>query len=151
MTATGGVSGTFASLVDNTNLPANFTSSLSYDANDAYLNVRLGYTTPSGLNANQQAVANTLTNFFKAAGGIPLVFGTLSPSGLSQAWARSGAFRRCWGSPVLPTISSNCRTASALRFALRKNPPYPAGFLCLKETAPARGASWGRLGDVPRD
>ena len=52
------MSGTFASLVD-TNLPANFTSSLSYDANDAYLNVRLGYTTPSGLNANQQAVANT--------------------------------------------------------------------------------------------
>jgi hypothetical protein len=76
--------GTFASLVD-TNLPANFTSSLSYDANDAYLNVRLGYTTPSGLNANQQAVANTLTNFLNAAGGIPLVFGRLSPSGLSQA------------------------------------------------------------------
>jgi hypothetical protein len=42
---------------------------LSYDANDAYRNVRLGYTTPSGLNANQQAVANTLTNFFNAAGG----------------------------------------------------------------------------------
>jgi hypothetical protein len=34
------VSGTFASLVD-TDMPANFTSSLSYDANDAYLNVRI--------------------------------------------------------------------------------------------------------------
>jgi hypothetical protein len=88
LTATGGVSGTFASLVD-TNLPANFTSSLSYDANDAYLNVRLGYTTPSGLNANQQAVANTLTNFFNAAGGIPLVFGTLSPS-VSLSETQSG-------------------------------------------------------------
>jgi hypothetical protein len=43
LTATGGVSGTIASLV-GTNLPANFTSSLSYDANDAYLNVRLGTT-----------------------------------------------------------------------------------------------------------
>ena len=83
------MSGTFASLVDNTNLPANFTSSLSYDANDAYLNVRLGYTTPSGLNANQQAVANTLTNFFNAAGGIPLVFGTLSPS-VSLSETQSG-------------------------------------------------------------
>jgi hypothetical protein len=34
LTATGGVSGTFASLVD-TNLPANFTSSLSCDAKAA--------------------------------------------------------------------------------------------------------------------
>ena len=38
-----------------------------------------------GLNVNQQNVANTLTNFFNTTGGIPLVFGALTPAGLTQA------------------------------------------------------------------
>jgi uncharacterized protein with beta-barrel porin domain len=90
LNATGNVAGTFSSLV-NTNLPANFTSSLSYDAKDAYLNLALNYAPSSspnfggGLNANQHQVANALTNFFNATGGIPLVFGTLNPGGLTQA------------------------------------------------------------------
>src|ERR1700722_5910348 len=42
LNTTGGVSGTFGSLV-NTNLPAKFTSSLSYDATHAYLNLTLGF------------------------------------------------------------------------------------------------------------
>jgi uncharacterized protein with beta-barrel porin domain len=87
--ATGGVSGTFNSLV-NTNLPSNFTSSLSYDAQNVYLNLVMNFVpspTPdfgSGLNVNQQNVANTLINFFNTTGGIPLVFGTLTPAGLTQ-------------------------------------------------------------------
>jgi autotransporter-associated beta strand protein len=90
LNATSSVAGTFSSLV-NTNLPANFTSSLSYDAKDAYLNLSLNYVPPSspnfggGLGANQQQVANALTNFFNATGGIPLVFGTLNSGGLTQA------------------------------------------------------------------
>ncbi|MEI9925496.1 MAG: hypothetical protein WDN50_20450 [Bradyrhizobium sp.] len=36
------------------------------------------------MNGNQQHVANALTNFFNATGGIPLVFGALTPAGLSQ-------------------------------------------------------------------
>jgi YVTN family beta-propeller protein/autotransporter-associated beta strand protein len=84
----GGVSGTFSSLVNN-NLPANFTTSLSYDPTHAFLNLALNFTSgpnfSSGLNVNQQNVANTLTNFFNATGGIPMVFGTLTPSGLTQA------------------------------------------------------------------
>ncbi|HEX9468575.1 MAG TPA: autotransporter domain-containing protein, partial [Bradyrhizobium sp.] len=90
ITATGGVSGTFASLA-NTNLPANFSSSLSYDAHDAFLNLTLNFTPPSapnfggGLNGNQQSVGNALINFFNATGSIPLVFGTLTPAGLTQA------------------------------------------------------------------
>jgi uncharacterized protein with beta-barrel porin domain len=86
LNTTGGVSGTFGSLV-NTNLPANFTSSLSYDATHAYLNLTLGFNGPnfgSGLNVNQQNVANALTNFFNTSGGIPMVFGTLTPAGLTQ-------------------------------------------------------------------
>ncbi len=84
LTATGGVSGAFAGPV-NTDLPTNFNSSLSYDANNAYLDLNLSFAVPSGLNGNQQAVANTLTNFFNTTGGIPLAFGALTPQGLSQA------------------------------------------------------------------
>ena len=88
--ATGGVNGTFGSLV-NTNLPANFTPGLSYDATHAFLNLTLNFTPPpgppnfgGGLNVNQANVANALINFFNTTGGIPLVFGTLTPAGLTQ-------------------------------------------------------------------
>jgi len=81
--ATGGVNGTFAGPV-NTNLPTGFQSSLSYDASNAYLNLDL-FALPSGLNVNQQNVANALSNFFNSTGGIPLVFGALTPAGLTQA------------------------------------------------------------------
>ena len=91
----GVVSGTFGSLV-NSNLPTNFTTSLSYDAKDVFLNLALNFTPPptpiptSGspnynpLNGNQQHVGNALINFFNTTGGIPLVFGALTPVGLSQ-------------------------------------------------------------------
>jgi len=86
LTATGGVSGTFGSLV-NTNLPANFKTSLSYDAHDAFLNLTLSFVPPpnGGLNQNQQNVANAIVGFFNSTGSIPLVFGGLTPAGLSQA------------------------------------------------------------------
>jgi uncharacterized protein with beta-barrel porin domain len=89
LSATGGVTGTFGSLT-NTNVPANFTSTLSYDANNAYLNLALNFVpnpTPNfgnGLSVNQQNVANTLVNFFDRTGGIPAVFGSLTPAGLTQ-------------------------------------------------------------------
>jgi uncharacterized protein with beta-barrel porin domain len=90
LTAAGGVSGTFTGL-QTLGLPSGFTASLSYDAKDAYLNLALNFTPPSsgpnyggGLNINQQNVANALTNFFNATGGIPMVFGTLTPAGLTQ-------------------------------------------------------------------
>jgi len=85
LTATSGVSGTFSSLV-NTNLPANFSASLSYDAHDAFLTLTLGFVPPpnSGLNQNQQNVGNAIINFFNSNGSIPLVFGALTPAGLTQ-------------------------------------------------------------------
>jgi hypothetical protein len=87
--ATGGVSGTFGA-VANTNLPANFQTSLSYDANNAYLNLLLSFSIPGGLNVNQQNVANALTKFFNATGGIPLAFGALGPAGLTIASGELG-------------------------------------------------------------
>jgi len=83
----GSVSGTFGSLV-NSNLPANFTTSLSYDPTHAYLDLTLNFSAPNfggGLNANQHSVGNALTNFFNTTGGIPMVFGTLTPVALTQA------------------------------------------------------------------
>jgi uncharacterized protein with beta-barrel porin domain len=85
LTATGGVSGIFSGPV-NSNLPSNFTSSLSYDTNNAFLDLALGFSPGnSGLNVNQANVANALTNFFNANGGIPIAFGTLNSAGLTTA------------------------------------------------------------------
>ena len=79
---TGGVTGTFGSVV-NTNLPSGFGTSLSYDANNAYLNLGLGL--PAGtLNTNQINVGNAVVGFFNSTGGIPAVFTGLTPSSLTQ-------------------------------------------------------------------
>ncbi len=84
----GNISGTFGSLV-NTNLPANFTTRLSYDPTHAYLNLTLNFVPPAPptftpFTPNQRNVANALINSFNTAGGIPLVFGALTPAGLTQ-------------------------------------------------------------------
>jgi autotransporter-associated beta strand protein len=83
LTAAGGMSGTFSG-ISNSSLPANATDSLSYSANAVFLNLAPGFTTFTGLNQNQQNVANTLTNFFNATGGIPAQFFGLTPRGLTQ-------------------------------------------------------------------
>jgi uncharacterized protein with beta-barrel porin domain len=88
----GSISGTFGTLA-NTNLPANFHDSLSYDATHAYLNLNLNFTTPApgGLSGNQNNVANALINFLDTTGLIPLVFASLNANGLSQASGEPGA------------------------------------------------------------
>jgi autotransporter-associated beta strand protein len=83
LAAAGGVSGTFGAL-NVIDPPANFHTSLSYDANDVFLNVSLLAAPPSGLSGNQQGVSNAITNFFNTTGGIPFVFGTLTTTGLTQ-------------------------------------------------------------------
>jgi autotransporter-associated beta strand protein len=85
LTAQAGLGGTtFGSLV-NTNLPFNFKTSLTYDNNNVYLNTALAFVAPSGgFNVTQQNVANAITGFFNSNAGIPLVFGGLTPAGLTQ-------------------------------------------------------------------
>jgi uncharacterized protein with beta-barrel porin domain len=83
LSASDGVSGTFGAF--DTNLSPNLSAGLSYDADDVYLNLVLHFAIPGGLNANQQKVGNALTNFFDTNGSIPVVFGTLTPAGLTQA------------------------------------------------------------------
>jgi len=84
LTAAGGVSGTFGSF-DTLGVPTGFQTSLSYDAHDVFLNLDLVLAKYAGLNVNQQNAANALVNFFNTTGGIPAVFGTLTPGGLTQA------------------------------------------------------------------
>ena len=43
----------------------------------------------SGLNGNQQNVANALVNFFNTNGGIPAIFGALTPFGLTMVSGES--------------------------------------------------------------
>jgi autotransporter-associated beta strand protein len=85
LTATGGVSGTFSSF-GTLGISSGFKASLSYDAHDVFLNLALNFIPPpgTGLNANQQGVANAIVGFFNANAGIPLVFGGLTPAGLTQ-------------------------------------------------------------------
>ena len=97
LNAAGGLTGKFGSQV-NTNLPTNFVSSLSYDASNVFLDLTLNYVPPgptpgpnyTPLNTNQTNVANALIGYFDRNGGIPLVFGALSPTGLSQVSGETG-------------------------------------------------------------
>jgi autotransporter-associated beta strand protein len=80
LAAAGGVSGTF----DGVSAPGGLVGTISTDPTHAYLNFALDFDAKSNLNVNQRNVASTLTNFFNANGGIPAVFASLTPSGLTQ-------------------------------------------------------------------
>jgi autotransporter-associated beta strand protein len=85
--ATSGLGGsTFGTFV-NTNLPSGFKTSLSYDANNAYLDLALAFIAPpnTGLSGNQSGVGSALVNYFNRNGGIPVVYGGLTATGLTQA------------------------------------------------------------------
>ena len=89
--AGGGMSGTTFAPGVNTNV-ANFQTTLTYDANNVYLNIiALNYSASGVLNRNQQAVANVLTNYFNANTGLPVVLAQLSPAGLTQASGELGS------------------------------------------------------------
>ena len=86
LTASGGLNDTFGTVTGNT--PAGFTPSLSYDANNVYLNYQFTPLLPAGLNGNQQSVAGAAAtgagNIFNAGGAIPVAFGALTPAMLTQ-------------------------------------------------------------------
>lgn len=87
LTATGGLGGSTFGGLTTTGQPSGLTSTLSYDANNAYLNLNLnlGFAVPGGLNQNQQNVANALTGFFNRTGGISGAFTALTPGQLTQS------------------------------------------------------------------
>jgi uncharacterized protein with beta-barrel porin domain len=99
LTAAGGLGGTTFAGLANTGLPQGASDSLSYDADDVYLNLKVAFSQFTALNGNQQAVANALTGYFNGTGGIPVGFFTVSPGGLARldgeaaTGAENAAFR----------------------------------------------------------
>ena len=65
LNATGGLGGSTFNEIANTDLPANFRTALSYDDNNAYLNLVLNFAVPSGLNRNQQNVGDAADEFLQ--------------------------------------------------------------------------------------
>ncbi|MDH7795531.1 MULTISPECIES: autotransporter domain-containing protein [unclassified Beijerinckia] len=158
LNAAGGVNGTFSGPV-NTNLPTNFSTALNYDQNNAYLDLSLNYTPPDpgpgptppnfggGLTVNQLSVANALVNSFNTAGGIPLVFGALGPSGLSQASGEAGTGVQQATLSIMdrflnlmsdPYASGRTTTMMPMSYA-----PLPRGTAPLMVTQQSRWSVWG--------
>jgi autotransporter-associated beta strand protein len=87
LNANGGLGGTTFNALVNSNLPSGFRTSLSYDVSNAYLDLALVFIAPpnTGLSGNQSGVGNVLVNYFNRNSGIPLVYGGLTATGLTQA------------------------------------------------------------------
>ncbi|QUS40471.1 autotransporter outer membrane beta-barrel domain-containing protein [Tardiphaga alba] len=127
----GAVQGTFAALA-NTNLPANFSNALSYDATNAYLNLALDFGISGGtLNTNQRNVGNALTNYFNTTGGIPAAFGSLTAAGLTQVSGETAtgsqqvafdAMNQFLGIMTDPFTAGRGDSASAMSYAAPSNP-----------------------------
>ena len=84
--AAGWINGAFTGV----SAPGGLVGTVTYDPTHAYLNFDLNFGAKNNLNINQQNVATALSNFFNANGGIPAVFASLSPQGLTQASGELG-------------------------------------------------------------
>jgi autotransporter-associated beta strand protein len=82
LNAEGGIGDSRFSTELTTDLPQSFTSSLSYDADNAYLDLTLNMI---GLNVNQRNVSAALVGYFNREGQIPLAYGGLDAEGLTVA------------------------------------------------------------------
>jgi autotransporter-associated beta strand protein len=81
LNAAGGIAGTFSRNIVSDE-PPSFITTLSYDAQNVYLNVDLKLT---GLNINQNNIASSLNTYFGAHGGIPYALGAMAPEDLTQS------------------------------------------------------------------
>lgn len=82
----GSITGTFNPTTVDSNLPSGFHTTLSYDATRAYLDLELNFVPPSGtgFSGNQRNVGDAIVAYFDRTGSIPMVFGALTPAGLTQ-------------------------------------------------------------------
>jgi len=83
LTAIGGVSGGFNGVAISGG-PGGLVASFSDDGTNVFLNFTVDFNATPGLNTNQRNVGNALANFFNVNGGIPAMFGLLTPAGLTQ-------------------------------------------------------------------
>jgi len=82
LNAGGGIGDTRFSAELATDLPQSFSSNLSYDAGNVYLDLTLNII---GLNMNQRNVSATLVDYFNREGQIPLAYGGLDAQDLTVA------------------------------------------------------------------
>jgi autotransporter-associated beta strand protein len=84
LTAATSISGRFNPLVQSKLSPI-FTTSLSYDHNNVFLNLSAAAPgASSGLNTTQTSVATTIANIFNNSGTLPSAFATLNAAGYTQ-------------------------------------------------------------------
>jgi fibronectin-binding autotransporter adhesin len=81
LNAAGGIAGRFSPNIVSDE-PPSFITTLSYDAQNVYLNVDLKLT---GLNINQNNIASSLNAYFGSHGGIPYALGAMAPEDLTQS------------------------------------------------------------------
>jgi uncharacterized protein with beta-barrel porin domain len=77
LAAAGGLGGTTFAGLNNTNLPAGFTSSLSYSADDVLLTISAAIGARTNLNVDQQNVADSLNNYFNHGGALSANFANI--------------------------------------------------------------------------
>jgi uncharacterized protein with beta-barrel porin domain len=78
LTAAGGLGGTTFAGLREVDPPAGFAESLSYDADDVYLNLEATLAGLPGLNENQRNVANALDKAFNSGVGLPPSFANIA-------------------------------------------------------------------------
>ena len=115
------VAGTFASL-STIGLPANFLANLSYTDTNVLLNLSAALGAGTGLNPNQQNVANALNGFFNKGGAMSSSFGTLF--GLTGP-GLANALTQLSGEPA--TASQQSTFDAMTMFMQLLTDPYAAG------------------------
>jgi autotransporter-associated beta strand protein len=136
-----GLGGTTFAALGTSNLPANFTPSLSYTATDVMLDLSATMGASGGLSGNQQSVANALNSFFNNGGTLPpnflTIFGltggnlanTLSQlSGEAATAGRQASFELMTSFLSLvidPSVYGRGGGGGALGFAPESAPDFP--------------------------
>ena len=153
LTAAKGVAGTFNTLA-TANMPTGFTASLSYDADNAFLNLAaINLTTAigtGGLTPNQTNVANALNGYFNRGGALPPgfvgVFGLNGP-------ALAGALSQLSGEGITAAQSVAHRSGELFTSTITDQTTFYGGAggaansITLSDAAP--GAPLRELADLP--
>jgi uncharacterized protein with beta-barrel porin domain len=165
-TASGGVTGTFTGAGFAAPFKYTGTESLSYDANDVYLNLGAGYALlgPAGTNQNQQNVVNGINNVILSGGTLPSQFQNLTNlpgptllNALSQLSGQDGdGFRQgalqagnSFLSLLLNPYVDGRGFTPAIAFAAEERPALPDAALAFAKFVKANPRD-ATLGSVPQ-
>jgi autotransporter-associated beta strand protein len=158
LTAAGGLGGTTFTSLTNVGLPAGFTDSLSYSADDVFLDLAaaLGAVGTGGLNPNQRNVANALNKAFNSGATLPPSFVTIfgltggdlanalsQLSGESAVGAQQGAFQ--FGNSFLSLMLDPYTENRGSGFGAGGGFGPALGYAGYERTPPAVGSAFSAL------